>query len=432
MVIGKIIVCPVCGKITVIHAQAGYLERYSIRFNCGHCGITIIGEYDNGKIMFNNCHEIDSLAYVDYSIQASGDLLTSSLEDVFGQFDFHKSFKTPFIATVDSLGKENFEKYRQRLHDFIEYNSFKFPQLRILMELYENNQFDYLKSKISEISKGKLLADNEPNIYRSLHILKRNFAVNHSPSFLSFSSKVLSLRQDMAKNKTKAFTDMCMYFNDRGLTKKWDNRINQLILQMGDMMIKFMPVMSYDLYAKPNENFEKYAITTTSFEEFESLYLKLYELICDLIPLVIAFDNVYERGCYYRFNNYSLKMKDLIKAKAADKLKLLNSPESFSSLITIDFDNKIRNSIGHFNFENFKVTDPHHQIYRFYKNENNYVDRSLLNLCFDTWKMYLLLYKLEELVYQTRQIKITNDYLKDHNACDYFKKTHEHFELENK
>lgn len=77
---------------------------------------------------------------------------------------------------------------------------------------------------------------------------------------------------------------------------------------------KFMSVVWFDLYNLSLEKLEnKYAITTVVFEEIESIYLKCYELLSDMLPLIIAYDNVLLR------NNYNiLKSQSVIEHSNAN------------------------------------------------------------------------------------------------------------------
>ena len=68
-------------------------------------------------------------------------------------------------------------------------------------------------------------------------------------------------------------------------------------------------------------------------------------------------------------------------------------------------DKDVRNSIGHFNYEN---EDVFNQTIKFkhLRNANRIVEKSLIRICNEIWDMYLTLFTLSELIYNLKRVNL--------------------------
>ena len=149
-------------------------------------------------------------------------------------------------------------------------------------------------------------------------------------------------------------------------------------------------------------------------QKFFSFYIHLFilrlQLICSLLIILIGLDNLILRD---DFNSIRIDIDPTIKnvknltdvSKMRNKgnvIKLIESNAPFQSMLCNSFDSDIRNAIGHFSYETSEVTGSYGQIIRFYNinNLSEYIDKSLVQICYDIWQMYKSLGIFNELLYR--------------------------------
>lgn len=150
-----------------------------------------------------------------------------------------------------------------------------------------------------------------------------------------------------------------------------------------------------------------FSITTTSFEEIKQIYVDLYELICDLLIVIIGFDNIILKNDFNVINAVKgLNVSSLSDVpnmrKKANVLKLVDFNAPLEKLLYPCLNPDIRNSIGHFSYDSEETADGKGQIIRFYEvnDRTKYTDVSLVQICYDIWQMYKCLGIFNELIYR--------------------------------
>lgn len=78
MVVRIFIECPVCGKITLMRYQKGFLDEHPINFKCGGCETEIEGRFHENKIDFLN-GSVTNNQEAQFVVPCSGELLTEKL-----------------------------------------------------------------------------------------------------------------------------------------------------------------------------------------------------------------------------------------------------------------------------------------------------------------------------------------------------------------
>lgn len=115
-----------------------------------------------------------------------------------------------------------------------------------------------------------------------------------------------------------------------------------------DILPNLIPAISAMQYK--SINYEEQGISTCSFEDIKIFYIDAYEKILSFIHIPICLDNIKYRGKYDTFN-FSKHFDDFMKKKKGNKLKEISKGEFFSSMINFPIDNKLRNAIGHKDYE---------------------------------------------------------------------------------
>ena len=115
MVYNEFIRCEVCGCITRIRLQVGWLDEHPIAVTCGKCGISLKGKVKIGqdtlglKFEFENAERVNAAPTTipDYVVECSGEFTTIKMCD---GWCLQENFITPFIRYQQKSG--DFDNYR--------------------------------------------------------------------------------------------------------------------------------------------------------------------------------------------------------------------------------------------------------------------------------------------------------------------------------
>ena len=416
MIIRIPVICPVCKKITLVRVQVGFLDRHPIRFNCGNCKITIKGEYKNGEAKFSYCEISDDHENVDYVIQSSGELLCHSLKKVKTVED--TLLYSPFINTSVLIKKENQKNFRDKLNLCLKYILKIAPLTTRIHELYLNNQINYLDSELEKFQFPPAFKDKTLDRMQKIHLLDLRLldALNHDTydksckrifDFTNFLNKEPDQRL-----KINELKKMCDYFSEDNRLKKWQKKLYYAIQNFINNFERFLPIVGLEYYDLSIEQLNTdYAITTVSLEEIQSMYIQFYELLGDLLPLIVAFDNIFYRKDFQKLKNNEIKVKskyistlqDYEKiAQKGTRFQYFDDTEIFGKIITNSINNKIRNSLGHFDYD-LSIEDLFTQRITFHDRSTN-ITISLIEFCFNVLNIFISLLEVDELLYQANKL----------------------------
>ena len=133
-------------------------------------------------------------------------------------------------------------------------------------------------------------------------------------------------------------------------TKQLERKTLQLLKTFLDIYPKFLPVFN-TLRIK---EYKDLGISTLTFEDIKTFYQDSYELILYGLPRVVALNNIYCRKSINAFVDKTENFKNRIESynsKTNIYRDLVSQHDEFSWLINTAIENHIRNSIGHFNYE---------------------------------------------------------------------------------
>ena len=156
MVYNEFIRCEVCGCITRIRLQVGWLDEHPIAVTCGKCGISLKGKVKIGqdtlelKFEFENAERVNATPTTipNYVVECSGEFTTIKMCD---GWCLQENFITPFI------------RYQQKSGDIDNYKSFgdsvttlkqtasMWPQYKRVLQLYKDGNQEYLKQEIKKL-----------------------------------------------------------------------------------------------------------------------------------------------------------------------------------------------------------------------------------------------------------------------------------------
>lgn len=294
--------CEVCGASTLVRIQLGWLNMHPIRFNCGECGILITGQLyaeqqsPNVHIDFDNVKELEDISKSDYYIEVSGELLTKKLQS----FNYEESIIPPFFSSGIGLMGEQYNSFKEKTYTFLYILENKWAIYRRFNELWFNENYKYLKQDLKKYILNKefplnnelqyLTAIRQINIKLLSSILNKNF-FNIQIKFISDE-----IVNQMRMNPGELNRLAKIY---QPLLHRYDEKIFDLIKQFTEKFRFMIPVFGADFYTDNKQSvLEKKGITTVSFEELKQFYVDIYEVITELLDLVISYNNLKYRKNY--------------------------------------------------------------------------------------------------------------------------------------
>jgi len=145
-------------------------------------------------------------------------------------------------------------------------------------------------------------------------------------------------------------------------------------------------------------------ITTVGFEELKHYYADTYEILTEVMPLVLAFNNLKYRADFMsmkRLRRDVTNLDEFLLRSKGDRIQYLDGTEFFDKLIVLDLDNKLRNAIAH----NSYVYDSISQDIAYFSSgktgEGDERHISLLEFAQKCWRLNQRIIDVAELVYQT-------------------------------
>lgn len=397
--------CNVCDCKIRLRYQVSE-DKCPISFLCPNCKTNISGNlqtiwhYENESIeripwhydlKLNNASKIE---YEDceYVFELSSDLLVSKIKKAE-----EVDIITPFIRLASICGK----KFNQnsRFYNFLSIWTKEWNCIKINLDLCHNEKYDILLSRFTETY---CCFPNDINAIMLTHQQLLNFCNKILPKNILHEYTKLNQRITSLKtNQDQEFETFISIFSLESI-KDFERKLLHLIKQFLDNYPKFLPIFN-TLHI---EKLDDFGISTLSFEDIKSFYQDSYELILELLPEIIGLNNIIRRKYLNNFtcgiNNFETKINSY-NSKFKRYEELLDRQDKFSWLVTEKIQNHVRNSIGHFNYEENPIeqtiifTDKH-------KNKKQQFNKSLIDVAKDCVYMFYSLINLLELNYNLLKI----------------------------
>jgi len=411
--------CEVCGSITLVRTQLGWLEQHPIRVYCGRCGILLSGTvFQNPtegtfRFEFSNSQVIESTR-PDYYIEASGELLTEKLQPYIGPDDV-PYITPPFFNSFFAMGHENYLQFAGKTGEFLHRCKKDWPKVRRVLELWLSGRFEFLKEEIGRyLSEKEFPLNNELEYLRGVHQLYLLFFHNVIPNdfFDAVTPFLFNEIHQILENNPDGLRKLVQEFGGQGLLHRYEENIFALLNEFVSKFQYLIPIFGLQFSQESSLPLMRTkGITTASFEDLKQLYLDFYEVAGDAVSLIVAYNNLkYRRD----FQVMAGRRKDIQTLSHFDgkskgtRCGLVDGTEAFDTLVFPYLDTKLRNAIGHHSYN----YDGVNQIIVYYPSGNEVVsDRneiSLLTFTEKCWHLFESINNLAELIYQTRKIHLVS------------------------
>lgn len=356
--------CDVCGHITLVRAQYGWLDSHPIRYTCGHCKILIKGiailDQDNAdfRIKIENATLVSPENEADFYIETSGELLTEKLQPF--NSETHWYIPPPFFQGLWAMDDpsnpqssyEKFDKFKQHVMRFLYMIKNDWPRIRRINELWHHENHEYLVQEIRKVlPKTQFPMNNRLEYLRAVHFVTRLFVqpiTNYDHNEFIFNELKNLLEQNPAN-----LLELSKYYQDH--YRRYDKRILRTIEHFSEVFIYLIPAYGLTYYHEiPEELYEEKGMTTAAFEDIKEFYIDTYELVAEILPIIVGYNNSKYRNDFKKMSDTKPKYEfdKFFEAPKGKKIEYVDGTEMFDYLIAEgSIDNKVRNAIGHNTYE---------------------------------------------------------------------------------
>lgn len=399
--------CDICGAVSNLKYQMGFSVRHPIRFKCP-CGVSIRGEFsekngisfENAQLIKNEPRELPALV-----VYSSGDFLT--IPPFIPTETSQLFFPSSFIFATMYL---NYDEFRKEFSFVLSYRDNYHRINRAINELYFAGNETLLVETINKNYNNpifNLQTSNSTDIFKAVAKINQFQFLNSKES--DAVKKIISLYQKAVSEKRPELEKYLFFLKKLNCLERWKKRIYNLSDTVYEKIDLLIPIISVDFYKGDKEEMldGKFAITTTSFEDIKQLYVDLYELIADILILLVGFDNVLERSDYEKIKPVvGLKISSLSDmANMRNKgniIKFLDNGGEACELVCKCLSSDTRNSIGHYDYDSEEIANSLGQKIKFYNvnNKEEFEEKTLTQICYDIWQMYNCMGIFSELIYR--------------------------------
>lgn len=415
MVYNEFIKCEVCGCVTRIRLQVGWLDEHPIAVTCGKCGISLKGKVKIGqeipelKFKFENAEMVNvtPTTLPDYVVECSGEFPTIKMCEGWVLQD---NFVTPFI------------RYQQKITDFDNYKDFGrrvatlkhtiniWPQYKRVLQLYKGGNWEYLTQEIKKIfPEDFIMCRNELEIIRAVRMIEvHGFLLPLKPEIISLpeiGSSILKLE----KEQINSFIEYLNSHDGYGLNQMQE-QINVLLGEFIETFPYLVPAFSLQFCEEEEENidFETEGTTTSTYDDVKQFYLDTYETLGNLLIIPAAIDNIKNRDDANNFINNDagiVSLDKFITSSKAHRFRLYNTNEIYMCTIDVRYNQKLRNAIGHNDVEYETSTQKIIYIPDPRKREKK-LSEYLLEFEIEALSMFKTVLVISEYLYRLRELEL--------------------------
>ncbi len=400
--------CDVCGSITIIRLQAGWLDWHPIIIPCGHCGILISGKATfrppHVDCEFHNATQVGE-QQADFYLEISGELPAKLLRPM-GAEPYVWS-PPPFFQALEGMGQENYDLFRSRFVAFLNNIDKSWPEVRRINELWNSGERGYLAKEVhTMLPRKQWPMTNEAEMLRGVHQVKLRFfhPILSSDYFTAASEDLMPKIKGLAQKHPAGFVDLLTYFSPDNLLKHYEQISFNRLQVFVELFRSLIPAFAQFFYK--NGVPDDVGITTVDFDALKHFYADSYESLSELLPLVIAYNNLSERGDFRVMKSLRkdvTTLDQLLEKSKGDRLRFVDGSEPFGGGIAKDLNNKLRNAIAH---NSYSYDRKQQQITYFSSGQIGQGDAlsiTLLAFAGACWNLQNRMMEVVELLYQTRK-----------------------------
>ncbi len=323
----------------------------------------------------------------------------------------HSHTLPPFFNTLRSMEEKQYFLFKDAVIQFLSLIKNDWPTVRRINELWLSKNYKFLPKEVGRfLPTDKFPMDNELEYLRGVHQINLIFFSCLLDMKRFRQNTVLPLREITAlcHKDTGKVIDLVSFFEGKELLHQYESKIFKQFEQFVEIFSFLIPVFSIKFYKKVTDTlFKENGITTTSFEDIKQFYIDSYEVAGEVLFLVLALNNLKYRANFEKMAEKRKDIKtlsDLNSKSKGTRIEFLEGKEEFDRLVFPYLDNHLRNAIGHSSY----VYDGIKQIIQYYPsgemNKGKMYEIYLLEFCMNCWDLFLSIFDLGELIYQTRKI----------------------------
>jgi hypothetical protein len=250
MVHNCFIKCQVCGKITRIRLQVGWLPEHPIVVTCGECGTSLSGKVTIGqeqpglRFAFDNA-EIVIDENADYMVECSGEFPVMKQGTAKDPLE---NPITPFIRVMNRMDSNDaYEEFCKSVAAEMKTKQ-QWSFYKRILDLSGDLNNKYLLQEIRKMFDEKVMpCRNELEILRAVHMVEiHGFIGPLRPDFLknlTFSNDILKLNMDQARKLINFLNSNPGY----GL-KDLQTLIYKMLAEFLDVFQALIPVLAVQYY----------------------------------------------------------------------------------------------------------------------------------------------------------------------------------------
>lgn len=372
--------CDTCETVYRVRMQAGFFHSVPFTYQCPVCKVVSKGEVElpiskAPKIFLTNLRNSTETDNQDdkYVIQLSTELYTDKMMRSKGGIAHSIKNMSPFMQYV-SDGK-NFEA--QQIADLskkiIECISNNFNDYTAIWNLYSKNSNKYLYTRLKELN----LFNSKVKYYK-FEKMKDCEKISFMPHLvfdpimeeMYLIEKRNTLKNSIIRLRKKNFQELKKLkpYIERDISMSL-NKIVQVNESFFDYYNYILPVIVNECVGAYTIKTikERWGIAQTDFEYLKKFYAENYENLKDMIITLVLIQNLVIRGSIYKFHSKfyrdfekPFKNKDYVEdfnrviTKVANRMKVVfydNNTIIDRALLEKVFDNEVRNSINHQDYE---------------------------------------------------------------------------------
>lgn len=354
MVYNEFIKCEVCGCVTRIRLQVGWLEEHPIAVTCGKCGISLKGKVHIGQdnpglsFEFENAERVDAVPTTlpDYVVECSGEFTTIKMCEGWVLQD---NFVTPFVRFQQKMGCfEKYENFGRRMATLKRTISI-WPQYKRVLQLYKGGNREYLIQEIKKLfPEDFIMCRNELEIIRAVRMVEvQGFLAPLKPEIISMPE----IGSSILKLEKENMDYLIEYLNthDGYSLSQLQEQINVLLGEFVETFPYLVPAFSLQ-FCDNNVDLDVEGTTTSTYEDVKQFYLDVYETLGNILIIPAAIDNIKNRNDANCFINNDVGIDSLdrfISAKKGNRFHLYNTDEIYMRTLDVKYNQKLRNAIGH-------------------------------------------------------------------------------------
>ena len=351
MVYNGFIKCEVCGAVTRIRMQVGWLDGHPIAVACQKCGISLSGkvniDQDNRELsfQFKNAKFLTD-AKPDYVVECSGEFPTAKQAS---DEDLPIGVVTPFLKNVMRFNDmDSYEKFCKNVLA-IKTAVDNWEKYERIFDLYENGRIDLLKMESKKLFPQEYcMCRDEYEVLRVVHLVEIHcFIANLREDIL----RNTELGKEIMTMNTNQLQDLIRFLNshDGYSLKELQRSIHSIMSAFTKVFGALIPAYALQFF-RERIDYDTEGTTTSSYEEVKEFYIDAYETLGNLLIIPVALNNILYRGNYDQLDSSidnGGSLKDFIAKTKANRFHFCSKAEKYTELLRTEINVKIRNAIGH-------------------------------------------------------------------------------------